>query len=213
MLLLLLVLAANEGGILEARLEATVDDRPDVAVRLAYRIEPSTRDAISFSALEIGGVGIGEVEASASGTSIPVELEPRTGPKREGSILLPRGTDAFERRDVVRGGAQQKDGGLRVRLPCAVLDLKLTETRTGLFSSAVALPEGMRVVDGYPAQSVVGEGGAFQWDLPLVPAFLSFRASTGAVLFTPPRMATLAVLILLLSVGVVGVRRARTLRP
>jgi len=211
-LLLLLVLAANDGRILEARLEAAVDDRTDVAVRLAYRIEPSTRETISFSSLEIDGVALEEVEAFASGTSIPVELEPRTGPKRVGSIHLPQGTDTFELRYVVRGGAERKGDSLRVRLPCAILDLSLEE-KSGLFSSSVALPDGMQVVDGYPAQSVTVAGGTHQWELPIVPAFLSFRASSGTELFTPSRVATVAVLVLFLSVGVVGVRRARSVRP
>jgi hypothetical protein len=211
-LLLLAALAANEGGILEARLEAAVDDRPDVGVRLAYRIEPSTRETISFSALEIDGVGLEDLEATASGTSIPVEMGSRTGPKREGSIHLPPGTDAFELRYVVRGGAERKGDSLRVRLPCAILDLGLEET-SGLFSSSVALPGGMQVVDSYPAQSVTGAGGAHHWELPIVPAFLSFRASSGTEIFTPTRVATVAVLVLVLSVGVVGVRRARSVRP
>ena len=91
MLLLLAALAANGGKILEARLEAEVSDGPDVAVRLTYRIEANESESISFSALEIDGVAIDEVAALASETRLPVSLQPRSGPKREGSILLPEG--------------------------------------------------------------------------------------------------------------------------
>jgi hypothetical protein len=214
-LLLLAVLAAN-GHVLEARLEAAVGDGPDVAVRLAYRIEASSNGAaqtISYSALEIGGVAIDEVSAYASETPLQVDLKPRSGPNRAGSILLPQGTEAFELRYLVRRAAERTPAGLRVRLPCAILDLKIEETRTGLFSSSVALPAGLKIVDGYPAHSVAGEGGTFHWELPLVPAFVSFRASSGAALFTPPRIATIAVVVLLVAVAAVGVRRARSIRP
>jgi hypothetical protein len=212
-LLLLLALAANDGGIREARLEAAIGEGPDVAVRLAFRVEPSTGETVSFSALEIDGVGIEDLAASTSGTPISVKLMPRIGPKREGSILLPQGTDAFELHYLVRGGAERTEGGLRVRLPCVILDRKLAETRTGLFSSSVALPQGMQVVDSYPAQFLAGEEGAYQWELPLVPAFLSFRASSEAELFTRTRLTTLAVVVLFLSVGAVAVHRARSIRP
>jgi hypothetical protein len=193
-----------------------VGEGPDVAVRLAYRVETSPAGAnstISYSALEIEGVSIEEVEAFASETPLPVNLKPRSGPKREGSILLPQDASAFELRYLVRRATERTPGELRVRLPCAILDLKIEETRTGLFSSSVVLPAGLQVVDSYPAHSVPGEGGTYHWELPLVPAFLSFRASTGTALFTPSRLATMAVAVLLLAVGTVGVRRARSHRP
>jgi hypothetical protein len=212
-LLLLAALAANGGKILEARLEAEVSDGPDVAVRLSYRIEAYESESISFSALEIDGVAIDEVAALASETRLPVSLQPRSGPKREGSILLPEGTEAFELRYLVRRAAERTPSGLRVRLPCAILALRIDETRTRLFTSSVAVPDGLKVVDSYPAQAVAGERGTFQWELPLVPSFLSFRASSGGEIFTPFRLATAGVVILLVAVGALGVRRARSPRP
>ncbi len=217
MLLFLAVLATTGGEILEARLDAAVDDGPDVAVRLAYRIEAFSTgstggdEKVSFSALEIDGVAIEEVAAFSSGMALPVELEPRSGPKREGSIGLPNGTDAFELHYVVRRGAERAPDGIRVRLPCAILGLPLEDTRTALFTSVVEIPAGLSIVDGFPSQSAAFEGG-YRWELPLVPAFLAFRASSNAALLTPPRAATIAVAALFLVLGFLGVRRARSTR-
>ncbi len=213
MLLLLTVLAANGGEILEARLEAAVSEGPDVAVRLSYRIEPPFDERVSISALEIDGVAIEEITAFASRTPLPVALEPRSGPKREGSILLPEGTREIELRYVVRRGAERTASGLRVRLPCAILGLPLERTRTRLFTSEVALPAGLSIADGFPSKSTAGADGTHRWELPLVPTFLAFRASSDFALFTPPRLATMAVSALLLAVGFIGVRRARAPRP
>ena len=127
----------------EARLEATVGEGRDVAVRLAYRIEAPAADWVAFSALEIDGVAIEDVSAFAAETPLSVELEPRSGPKREGSIRIPKDTDAFELRYIVRGGVEAAEDGLRVRLPCAILSLPIEETRTGLFSSVIELPRGL----------------------------------------------------------------------
>lgn len=208
-MLLLLLLG---GGILEARLEAAVDSGKDVAVRLAYRLEAKGIDRIGFSVLEVDGVAIEEVSAFASGDPLPLDLEPRSGPKREGFIGIPNETKALELRYVVRGGAAPTEEGLRVRLPCAVLDLELEETRTGLFTSTVELPEGLSVVDGFPAQAIAGPEGTYRWELPLVPTFVSFRAASGTVLLTPARVATTAVILLLLAMGFVGFRKARACR-
>jgi len=197
----------------EARLEATVGEGRDVAVRLAYRIEAPAADWVAFSALEIDGVAIEDVSAFAAETPLSVELEPRSGPKREGSIRIPKDTDAFELRYIVRGGVEAAEDGFRVRLPCAILSLPIEETRTGLFSSVVDLPRGFLVVDGFPSHPVVGADGRHRWELPLVPTFVAFRASSRAVLLTPPRIATTAVVVLLLAMGFVGIRRARASRP
>jgi len=212
-LLLLAQQYVSGGEILEARLEAAVNEGRDVTVRLAYRIEAPDADRIAFSALEIDGVAIEEISAFASETSLRVEIEPRSGPKREGAILIPKDTDAFELRYVVRGGAEPTEDGLRVRLPCVILFLPIEETRTGLFSSVVQLPRGLSVVDGFPSHPVAGADGSYRWELPLVPTFVAFRASSRAVLLTPPRIATTAVVVLLLAVGFVGIRRARAPRP
>ena len=209
----LLALLASAGVIREARLEATVHEGRDVAVRLAYRIEAPAADWVAFSALEIDGVAIEDVSAFAAETPLSVELEPRSGPKREGSIRIPKDTDAFELRYIVRGGVEAAEDGFRVRLPCAILSLPIEETRTGLFSSVVDLPRGFLVVDGFPSHPVVGADGRHRWELPLVPTFVAFRASSRAVLLTPPRIATTAVVVLLLAMGFVGIRRARASRP
>lgn len=197
----------------EARLEATVGEGRDVAVRLAYRIEAPAADWVAFSALEIDGVEIEDVSAFAAETPLSVELEPRSGPKREGSIRIPKDTDAFELRYIVRGGVEAAEDGLRVRLPCAILSLPIEETRTGLFSSVIELPRGLSVVDGFPSHPLAGADGAYHWELPLVPTFVAFRASSGTLVLTPPRIATTAVVVLLLAMGFVGIRRARASRP
>lgn len=199
--------------IVEARLDATVDEGRDVAVRLAYRIEAPGADRVAFSALEIDGVAVEDVTAFASETPLGVELEPRSGPKLEGSIGIPKGTSAFELRYVVRGGAEATEDGLRVRLPCVILSLPIEEMRTGLFTSVVELPDNLRVVDGFPSHPVAGADGSYRWELPLVPTFVAFRASSGTVVLTPPRIATTAVVILLLAMGFVGIRGARASRP
>lgn len=205
-MLLLLLLG---GGILEARLEAKVGEEPDVSVRLAYRIEARGIDRVPFSALEVDGVAIEKVSAFASDEPLPVELEPRSGPKLEGFIGIPKETKALELRYVVRGGARRTGEGIRVRLPCAILGLTIDETRTGLFSSVIEVPDGLSVVDGFPSQTVAGPDGTYRWELPLVPAFVSFRAASRPVLLTPSRVSTMAVVVLLLLVGFVGVRKAR----
>ncbi len=203
-MLLFLAVLAVDGEILAARFEAAVSEGPDVAVRLAYRVEPSLAASVSFSALEIEGVAIEEIAAFASDSPLAVDLEPRSGPKREGTIDLPPGTETLELRYVVRRGAEWTDDGVRVRLPCAILDRKLEETRSGLFSSVVSLPAGLSIVDGFPAHSIAAADGTHRWELPVVPAFLSLRASSKAVLFTPSRVATLAVGALIALAGIVG---------
>ena len=212
MLSLLLLLAAPGGTILEARLEATLENGPDVAVRLTYRVEAPGVDRVFFSALEIDGVRLEEVSAIASQEPLPVDLEPRSGPKLEGSIGIPKGTADLELRYVVRGGATVTGDGLRVRLPCPILDLKLEETRSGLFTSGIELPDGLLVIDSFPSQGTAGADGTYRSELPLVPAFVSYRVSSGEALLTPTRVATTAVVMLLLTMGVVGVRRARVAR-
>ena len=212
--LLVLVLEDVSGGeILGARLEAAIDEGRDVAVRLTYRIEAPAADRLHFSALEIDGAEIEEFAAYTSETPLPVELEPRSGPKRVGTIGLPRGTTALELRYVVRGGAEPAEDGLRVRLPCAILGLPIEETRTGLFSSTIVLPDGLRVIDSFPSQPIANADGSYRFQLPLVPTFVAFRASSGAPLLTPTRVATAAVIALLAATGIVGVRRMRASGP
>ena len=208
-LLLLAQQYVSGGEILEARLEAKADEGADVAVRLTYRIEARGAERVAFSALEIDGVAIEEISAFASETPLRVAIEPRSGPMREGSIAVPKDTSAIEIRYIVRGGAEPTEDGLRVRLPCVVLDLKIQDTRTGLFSSMVQLPDGLSVVDGFPSHPLAGADGVYRWELPLVPTFVAFRASSGTVLLTPPRVVTTAVVVLFVAVGFVGVRRAR----
>jgi hypothetical protein len=213
---LLLVLAqpsASGGEILEARLEAKADEGRDVVVRLTYRIEAPDAPRIAFSALEIDGVAIEEFSAFSSEAPLPLRLEPRSGPKREGFIAVPKGTSAFELRYVVLGGADWTGDLLRARLPVAVLGLGIKEPRTGLFSSTVDLPDGLSVIDGFPSHFVVSANGSHRWELPLVPTFVAFRATSETVLLTPPRVATTAVVVLLLAMGFVGVRGARASRP
>jgi len=209
-LLLHLALQSVSGSeLLEARLEAAIGEGRDVAVRLTYRIRAPGATRLGFSALEIDGVAIEEVSAFAAETPLRVEIEPRSGPKREGFIDIPNETSALELRYVVRGGAETTGDGVRVRLPCVVLSLPIEETRTGLFSSAVVLPRGFSVVDGFPSHPVAGADGAYRWELPLVPTFIAFRASSETLLFTPPRVATTALVVVLVAMGFVGVRRAR----
>jgi hypothetical protein len=212
LLLLLAQPSASGGEILEARLEAKVDEGPDVVVRLAYRIEAPDAPRIAFSALEIDGVAIEEFSAFSSEAPFPLWLEPRSGPKREGFITVPEGTSAFELRYVVRGGAGSTEDLLRVQIPVAVLDLRIKEARTGLFSSTVDLPDGLSVIDGFPSHFVVSANGSHRWELPLVPTFVAFRGSSGPVLLTPPRIATTTVVALLLAMGFVGLRVARAPR-
>jgi hypothetical protein len=207
--LLLLLLG---GGILEARLEAKIGEEPDVAVRLAYRIEARGIGGLAFSALEIDGVAIEEVAAFAGKTPLPLSLEPRSGRKREGSISIPEETSSLELRYLVRGGARRTEDGIRVRLPCAILGLSIDETRTGLFSSVIEIPDGLSVVDGFPSHFVSGADGSHRWELPLVPTFVAFRATAKPALLTPPRVATMAVVVLLLVMGFMGVRKARAAR-
>jgi hypothetical protein len=209
---LLVLLAGSGGQILGARLEAEVPEGGDVSVRLSYRIEKEVAEQVAFSLLEIDGVAIDEVFAVAGEIPLPVELLPRSGPRRDGIIGIPGGETSIELRYVVKGGSRPAGNGFRARLPLAILDLEIEETRVGLFSSAIGLPSGFSVVEGFPSQPVAGRDGATNWELPLVPTFVAFRASPGAVLLTPPRVATAAVAVLLLTVGVVGVRRARAVR-
>jgi len=209
----LLLLASPGGEILEARLSASVAEGRDVAVRLAYRVETSAADRIAFSALEIDGVAIEELSAFAAETPLPVDLEPRSGRMRAGAIDVPAETNSLELRYVVRGGADRTEDSLRVRLPVAVLGLPIEEARTGLFSSVVDLPDGFSVIDGFPSHFVVSPEGSHRWELPLVPTFVAFRASSETVLLTPPRVVTTAIILLLVAMGFVGARGARASRP
>ncbi len=213
MLPFLLLLASPGGEILEARLSASVAEGRDVAVRLAYRVETSAADRIAFSALEIDGVAIEELSAFAAETPLPVDLEPRSGRMRAGAIDVPAETNSLELRYVVRGGADRTEDSLRVRLPVAVLGLPIEEARTGLFSSVVDLPDGFSVIDGFPSHFVVSPEGSHRWELPLVPTFVAFRASSETVLLTPPRVVTTAIILLLVAMGFVGARGARASRP
>ena len=69
------------------------------------------------------------------------------------------------------------------------------------------------MVDGFPSNPQAAGGGAYRWELPLVPTFVAFRASSGTPLLTPPRIATAAVVVLLAAMGFVGVRTARASGP
>jgi hypothetical protein len=213
LLILLAQPSASGGEILEARLEAKADEGRDVVIRLAYRIEAPDAPRIAFSALEIDGVAIEEFSAFSSEAPLPLRLEPRSGPKREGFIAVPEATSSLELRYVVRGGADRTGDLLRVRLPVAVLDLPIEGARTGLFHSAVDIPGGLSVVDGFPSHSTVSADGSHRWELPVVPTFVAFRAASETVLLTAPRVATTAVVLLLVAMGFVGLRGARASRP
>jgi hypothetical protein len=195
------------------RLEAEVSDGPDICVRLTYRLAAPSAGRMAFSGLEIGGVAIEDVSAFASQTPLPVVLEPRSGPRRAGFVVISEKTEAFELRYVVEGGAALEGEGVRVRLPSIVLDGKLEETKPGLFSSRVALPRGFSVIDGFPSHPIAEADGGYRWELPLVPAFVAFRASARTPLLTPPRAATAAVVSLLLVMVVLGIRKARAHSP
>ena len=212
-LLLLALESWIAGEILEARLEARMNESRDVAVRLRYTLDAPVTDRIDFSFLEIDGVAIEELAAFASGMPLAVKLEPRSGSKRSGSVGVPKDTNALELRYVVRGGAERTEDLLRVQIPVAVLGLRIKEAMTGLFSSTVDLPDGLSVIDGFPSHSAVSADGIHRWELPLVPSFVAFRASSEPLLLTPPRVATTAVVLLLVAMGLVGLRGARASRP
>jgi len=59
----------------------------------------------------------------------------------------------------------------------------------------------------------VSPEGSHRWELPLVPTFVAFRASSETVLLTPPRVVTTAIILLLVAMGFVGARGARASRP
>ncbi|MGH9319537.1 MAG: hypothetical protein ACRD3V_06575 [Vicinamibacteria bacterium] len=218
MLLALAALLAGAGGeVLESRLRASIEEGPDVAVRLDYQIRlPEDAYRVSFSALEIGDAAVESFSASASGVSLPVEIEPRSGRMLRGVFEVPKGSVSpidIELRYVVRNGAVTSAGDIRASLPLPILELSLADTGSTLFVAAVDLPPGLRIVDGFPSNSRAEAEGLYRWELPLVPTFLSFRATSGSGFLSPPRLASTALVVLLVVAGFVGIKRARAMKP
>lgn len=172
MFLLWAFLSASGGEVLEARLEAENGE-----VRLDYRLlVPEGATRISFLAIEIAGSRAGEISAFEGDTPLEVELEERNDPELRGVVHPPRGASGERRlsfRYRVTGEA----------IPLLVLDLPCRVARAGTFSARVRLPEGTGLEGSFPSNVARGEDGAFVFDLPVVPRFLSLRA--------PPRRAGL----------------------
>lgn len=168
MLLLWALLSASGGDLLEARLEAK-----DGEVRLDYRLlVPEEATRISFTAIEIGGARIDGLSALEGDVPLEVELEERDGPQVRG-VLYIRPREPGERRLSFRYRVSAD------AIPVIVLDVPCREARARTFAARIQVPDGTRIGGSFPSNLVRSEDGAFVFDLPVVPRFISLR--------TPPR--------------------------
>lgn len=169
MLLLWAFLSTAGGDVLEARLEAYVVETA-VEVRLDYRLllpEDATR--ISFIAIEMGGARIEGLSALEGDVPLEVELEERDGPEVRGVFYIPRrdpGERSLSLRYRVSGGT----------IPVLVLDVPSREARARTFAARIQVAGGTRIDGSFPSNLVRNEDGAFVFELPVVPRFVSLRA-------------------------------------
>lgn len=159
MVLLLALLA------LEARLEATNQG----LVRLSYRLEvPDGASVLSFSALETSPIEA--LSATASGERLALSQESSRG-RLSGTFVLPPGARspfALEFHYHVRGA----------RIPVVVLDVPPDEARSGAFTVRVELTERAEASVDFPSNGI-RTSGALTWELPVLPAFLSWGRPLG----------------------------------
>lgn len=173
MLLLWSLLSAAGGDVLEARLEASVVGEATVEVRLEYTLlAPEGAAKLSFTAIEIGGSRIEDIAALEGDASLGIELEERDAPALRGAIFLtPRETSerTITLRYRVSGDA----------IPLLVLHVPSREARARTFLARVQVPEGTVLDGGFPSNVVRSDDGALVFELPVIPRFLSLRASPG----------------------------------
>jgi hypothetical protein len=166
--LLWILLSAAGGDVLEARLEASVVETA-VAVRLDYRLVlPEDATRISFTAIEIGGARIDELSALEGDVPLEVELEELDGPEVRG-VLYIRSREPGERRLSLRYRVSGK------AIPVVVLDVPSREARARTFAARIQVSDGTRIAGSFPSNLVRSEDGAFVFDLPVVPRFISLR--------------------------------------
>jgi hypothetical protein len=164
-LLLWALLSASGGDLLEARLEAE-----DGEVRLEYRLlvpEESTR--IAFTAIQIGGARIVGLSALEGDVPLEVEIQERDDPQVRGVLYIPR-RDPGERRLTLRYRVSGE------AIPVLVLDVPSREARARTFAARIQAADGTRIGGSFPSNLVRSEDGAFVFDLPVVPRFISLRS-------------------------------------
>lgn len=154
MLLLLALLATS-------RLEAEEDGR----VRLSYSLEiPEGVSVLGFSAFEASPIE--DLSVTLSGQNRVVTQE-RLGDRLSGTLELPNDAGSsvtLEFHYRVRG----------TRIPVVVLDVEPAEARSGAFAARVKLPHGAEAAIDFPSNGFRDPSGALTWELPVLPAFVSW---------------------------------------
>lgn len=153
---MLLVLA-----LLTARLEASGDGR----VRLSYSLEiPEGVSSLGFSAF--GASAIEDLSATASGESLVLSQE-RSGERLSGTLTLPKGA-----RSPL--GLEFQYRVHDAPIPVIIVDVEPGEARSGAFTARVELPAGTEEMVDFPSHGIRDDAGALAWELPVLPAFLSW---------------------------------------
>lgn len=137
-------------------------------MRLSYALElPAGATVLEYSAFEASPIE--DLSATLSGESL-VLTEERSGDRLSGTIELPSdagSTIALQFHYRVRGP----------RIPVVVLDVDPGPARSGAFTARVELPRGAEAVVEFPSNGTRDASGALTWELPVLPAFVSWGRS------------------------------------
>lgn len=209
---------AQEAGAIEAaavRVDAT---GADAGVEVRLRVLPGGAGSVPLRALLPGGTSLAAVEARVGGVPVAVRDLVGEGPVLDGALDLPAGVVGAGPVEValayrVVGGAARAGQGLRVRVPVVAPAWPPAAALPGTFQVEVALPAGLELREAFPAawralDAAQGDGPTLlASDLPVVPALVRLRAEPpGVGVLAPPRVATVAVALVLLLAGVLGGR-------
>lgn len=179
-----------------AAVPAVAQTRP--AVRSATLSADVTADgeAAVFVAYELVGLGATrEVDVTllgfdpatatellmADGVALP--FRPDGGSRVRATVLLEERAAGDDRASLafayrVARAAVLGEGAMRVRIPVATLVMPPATDSGDVFHARVTLPDGWRVVEGFPTGISEREPGAHSADLRVVPSLVSMRGRT-----------------------------------
>jgi hypothetical protein len=117
----------------------------------------------------------------ASGAALP--LRPDGGSRVRATVPLEERAPGDHRASLafayrVAGAAVLDEGAMRVRIPVATLVMPSATDSGDVFHARVTLPDGWRVVEGFPTGISEREPGVHSADLRVVPSLVSMRGRT-----------------------------------
>lgn len=196
MILLLALLLASGGpasrsDVLETRLEARLDTSSDgpgraIDVRLEVRIDAPGAARLAFHVLEIRETRIENLEAFDGERALALRLDPSRRPLLRGEIELPPAvgvgaTTKTERALTLRYRVVQPEGSA-FTVPNVLVGDGQQVARVGAFTARLLLAggEGTDARERFPSNGVTSlEGRSYEWELPLVPAFVAVGEPAG----------------------------------